>query len=161
MAADESDCYNGGMKMGEIRVKAQLANNSDLLLLHEGKIGQEKVRAAEVDAVVDTGAVMILLPQDLVERLGLRIADKTIVTLADERRVEMEIAANLELTIAGRECSTDCLVGPPGCEVLLGQLVLERLDLIVDPLKRTITPRPEWPYLPNLKLKQACLPVAT
>ena len=28
--------------------------------------------------------------------------------------------------------NTDCLVGPPRCEPLLGQVALERLDLIVD-----------------------------
>lgn len=48
---------------------------------------------------------------------------------------------------------TDCLIGPPQCEPLIGQLVLERLDLIIDPLKGTITPRPESPYLVSLKLK--------
>jgi len=36
---------------------------------------------------------------------------------------------------------------------LLGQIVLERLDLVVDPVKRTLTPRPESPFLPSLKLK--------
>ena len=49
--------------------------------------------------------------------------------------------------------TTDCLVGPPGCEPLIGQIVLERLDLIAYSLKQTLTPRPESPYLPTLKLK--------
>ena len=52
-----------------------------------------------------------------------------------------------------RNTKTICLVGPPGCEPLLGQVVLEELDLIVDPLQQQLTPRPESPYLPTLKLK--------
>ena len=48
---------------------------------------------------------------------------------------------------------TDCLVGPPRCEPVLGQLVLERLDLIADPVKRVVSQRPESPFLPSLKLK--------
>jgi clan AA aspartic protease len=96
---------------------------------------------------------MMLLPQDLVENLGLDIAGKTIVTLADETKRELDVAKMITITIAGRQWETDCLVGPLGCEPLIGQLILERLDLILDPLKRTITPRPESPYLPTLKLK--------
>ncbi len=161
MAADKSDCYTGGMEMGEIKVKAKLENSGDLFLFNRGELSKKKIRTLEIDAVVDTGAVMILLPQDLVERLGLRVVDKTIVTLANDRKVAMDIAGDLTLTVAGRRWSTDCLVGPPGCQALLGQLVLERLDLILDPLKQTITPRPESPYLPTLNMKQACLPVAT
>lgn len=48
-------------------------------------------------------------------------------------------------------------VGPPGCEPLLGQIVMESLDLIADPARRTLTPRPESPIEPTLKLKSAAL----
>ena len=59
----------------------------------------------------------------------------------------------LSLTLVGRQMDTDCLVGPPPCEPLVGQIVLERLDLIIDRVKRTVSPRPESPFLPSLKLK--------
>ncbi|MEW6557145.1 MAG: aspartyl protease family protein [Elusimicrobiota bacterium] len=139
--------------MGEIRVKVRLENEVDLFLYEENKIVKKKVRSAEVDALVDTGAVMVLLPQDLVEKLGLRKFGKAIITLANEEKVELDKAGTVALTIGDRQMKTACLVGPPGCEPLIGQLVLEELDLIPDPLKRTITPRPESPYLPTLKLK--------
>ena len=48
---------------------------------------------------------------------------------------------------------TDCVVGPPLCEPLIGQLVLEELDLLVDCTRRTLIPRPESPNRPLLKLK--------
>lgn len=107
----------------------------------------------EVDAVVDTGAAMMLLPQDLTESLGLDVAGRTIVTLADETKKELDVAKRVAVTIAGRRWETDCLVGPPACEPFIGPLVLERLDFVLDPLKRTVTPRPESPYLPTLKLQ--------
>lgn len=139
--------------MGEIKVKVTLENNGDLFLREIGKLGKQKIRTEEVEALVDTGAVMMLLPQDLVERLGLTILGKAIVTLANEQKVEMGRAGTILLTVAGRKMPTDCLVGPPRCEVLIGQLVMESLDMIPDPLKKTLTPRPESPYLPTLKLK--------
>ncbi len=57
-------------------------------------------------------------------------------------------------------CGTRLPPGPPSLErkenlvVYVGRLKrYKRLDLIVDPLRRTVTPRPESPYLPSLKLK--------
>ena len=47
--------------------------------------------------------------------------------------------------------STDCVVGPPLSEPLIGQIVLEALDLIADCTNRTLTPR--YPDYPLLKLK--------
>jgi len=139
--------------MGEVRVKVKLENVDDLRDLKRGRIPKKKVRGQTVDALVDTGAVMILLPEDLVGKLGLDIADKAVVALANEEKIELDVAGPVALTIGERKWTTDCLVGPPTCEPIIGQLVLERLDLIIDPLKRTITPRPESPYLPSLKLK--------
>ena len=47
--------------------------------------------------------------------------------------------------------STDCVVGPPVSEPLVGQTVMEALDLVADCTKRTLTPRPESPDCPLLK----------
>ena len=79
--------------------------------------------------------------------------DKVVVSLANDEKIELPIAGSLVLTAAGRTMTTDCLVGPPRCEPLLGQIVLERLDLVIDPTKRQLTVRPESPFLPTLKLK--------
>lgn len=140
--------------MGEVRARLVLENQVDRVLTDAGHLDGAKVRRVEVDALVDTGAVMTLLPQDLVETPGLLLDGKILVTLANEERVELVRARLLSLTVAGRQMDTDCLVGPPRCEPLLGKLVLERLDLIVDPLKQAVSPRPESPFLPSLKLKQ-------
>jgi clan AA aspartic protease len=139
--------------MGEVRAKVLLENQRDRILADAGHIAATSVRRVEVDALVDTGAVMMLLPQDAVETLGLPLDGKIIVTLADDSRVELPRARLLSVSVAGRQMDTDCLVGPPRCEPLLGQLILERLDLVIDPVKQKVSPRPESPFLPSLKLK--------
>ena len=139
--------------MGEVRVDVLLVNEGDFLLSKMGKMQESEVRSLKINALVDTGAVMVLLPQDVVETLGLGKVEKAIVVLANEEKIEMDVMGPIALTIANRRMTTDCLMGPPRCEPLIGQLVLERLDLVIDSLKRTLTPRPESPYLPLLKLK--------
>ena len=109
-------------------------------------LDRSAVRRVETDVLVDTDAINVLLPKDMVEALGL-------APLADDRSVEMPFAGPLVFTTVGRTMITDCLVGPPRCEPLLGQIVLERLDLIVDPGKQRLTVRPESPFLPRLKAK--------
>jgi hypothetical protein len=89
----------------------------------------------------------------------LPLDGRFIVTLATEgkngEKIELSRARLLSLTFGNRPMDTDCLVGPQRCEPLVGQLVLERLDLIliVDPVRHVVTPRPESPFLPSLKLK--------
>lgn len=144
-------CYSD-LTMGEIKVKVWLENVVDSFLRQEGKISEKQVKKIEVESLVDTGAVLVLLSQDLAETLGLPVRGKSIVALANEEKIELN-RSTVVVTICGRETTTDCLIGPPGCESLIGQIVLESLDLIVDPLKQTVTPRPESPYLPTLKMK--------
>src|SRR5919109_3075773 len=124
--------------MREVRTRVVLENQADRVLADVGHLGRDNVRRLEIDALVDTGAVMTLLPQDAIEALGLPLDGKIIVTLANEERIELPRARLVSLTLAERQMDTDSLVGPPRCEPLIGQLVLERLDLVVDPISRTV-----------------------
>ena len=139
--------------MGEVRASVLLENAEDIGVARRGMLDPTAVRRVNADMLVDTGAVVVLLPQDMVEALGVVTLDKRVVTLADDRKVEMPSAGPLRLTIFRRSMTTDCLVGPPRCEPLLGQVVLESLDLIVDSARRELTVRPESPFLPTVKLK--------
>jgi hypothetical protein len=96
---------------------------------------------------------MCAFPQDLVESLGLRIHGKVIVAYADERREERHVAGVVTVRVGTRSTDVDCVVGPPGSEPLLGQVVLEQLDLLVDCASQKLVARPESPFLPLLKLK--------
>lgn len=139
--------------MGEVIVELKLENAVDRENAISGLIQEENVRSAQVRAVVDTGAVMLVLPQDLVAALGVRERRKVIVTYADERKEARPLAGPILVHVGKRETNVDCIVGPPGSEALFGQIPIEAMDLIVDCVKREVTPRPESPYMPTLKLK--------
>jgi clan AA aspartic protease len=139
--------------MGEIRLKIQLENTVDREMVKREVLPKDQVRTFEVDAMVDTGAVMLMLPQDVVEKLGLRTMRTVVVTYADERKEERAVAGTVTIKIGDRFMATDCIVGPPMCEPLIGQIILEELDLIADCQRQTLGPRPESPIYPLLKLK--------
>lgn len=139
--------------MGEITVNAELENPGDRAYFERGHGRESDIRRTSVEAVVDTGAVMLVLPQNVVERLGVGVRRTVIVSYADERKEERPVAGPLTIRIGNRFMSTDCVVGPPLSEPLVGQIVMEALDLIADCTNRTLTPRPESPDYPLLKLK--------
>ena len=139
--------------MGEVQVELELENAVDQELLRLGHITDAQRRSAKVRALMDSGAVMLVLPQDLVEALGLREVGKAIVTYADERKEERPIAGIVTVRIANRATSLNCVVGPPNSEPLVGQVVPETMDLLVDCTQQKLVPRPESPFLPLLKLK--------
>ncbi len=63
------------------------------------------------------------------------------VNYADERRDERPLAGPVTVRIGNRAMVTHCVVGPPLSEPLIGQVVLETLDVIADCTNRTLTPR--------------------
>lgn len=139
--------------MGEINISFQLENSFDRDRFFEQQIKEDEIRSYCMNGVVDTGAVMLILPQDVVEKLGLRIRRKVIVSYADERKEERAVAGVVTVIIGDRSMVTECIVGPPLSEALIGQVVLEELDLLADCQQHTLCPRPESPIYPLLKLK--------
>ncbi len=137
--------------MGEIAVSAKLENAGDRVAFEQGYHDESKIRSTEVTGIVDTGAVTLVLPQNVVERLGLKTRRTVVVTYADDRKEERPVAGPVTIEVCDRFMSTDCIVGPPLSEPLIGQVVLESLDLIADCAKQTLLPRtPDYPLL-NLK----------
>jgi predicted aspartyl protease len=96
---------------------------------------------------------MLAVPAEVSEALGRRERAKVLVRLANESQLELAVAGPVDITISGRTMSTEAAVLPPGSEILIGQIVLERLDLLVDCQNQTLVPRPESPIYPSLKLK--------
>ncbi len=139
--------------MGEIVVPVELENAGDRAVCKQGYIAESEIRVYDLQAVVYTGAVMMMLPQNVVEKLGLWIQRTVIVAYADERKEERSVAGPLTIKIGDRFMNTDCIVGPPLSEPLIGQIVMEALDLVADCANHQLTPRPESPDYPLLKLK--------
>ncbi len=139
--------------MGEVKVDITLENFVDRIKAEEGLLPVADVRLLHTRGLVDTGAVMNMFPRDMVEYLGVPIRGMVIVTLADERREEMQQAEGVVVEVAGRSATLPCLVGPPASEPLLGQVLLEVLDLLVDCPGQRLILNPASPIYPSLKLK--------
>ena len=128
--------------MGEVRVKAKLTNAVDEALVRRGMLKPEQVRTCEADALVDTGAVRMVLPSQVASRLGLGVRGQ---------REAVNVTGPLIVELEGRDTLDEALV--LGDEVLIGQTVLEKLDLFVDCQRQRLVPNPAHPDQPVTKVK--------
>lgn len=118
--------------MGKVIATVKLANVADLVLAEEGVIEPGAVRRCEVEALADSGASLMCLPEDIVERLGLKHFSSKTATLATGEPRSVPIARTLRIQIGDREADQDCMVLPRGAQPLVGQLVMQEMDLVVD-----------------------------
>lgn len=136
--------------MGEVRVATQLTNAVDEDLFRRGLLTSDEVRRHRAEAVVDTGAVQTVLPRAIAELLGLAIRGQRVAYLADGRREVVSVTGPFVVEIDGRETLDEAFV--LGDEALIGQTVLEKLDLLVDCMGRRLVPNPRRPDGPGSRV---------
>jgi predicted aspartyl protease len=129
--------------MGKVVVTARIENVEDLYSVKKGLLSDDQVRRIEVhDAVVDTGATMLLLPKRMIAALGLE-PFRTRPSRGLGGAFPLALYGPVLLTIQGRDCHVD--VGEIGDEypILVGQVPLELLDWVVDTKGRRLIGNPE------------------
>ncbi len=129
--------------MGKVLVAAAIENLMDLYEVRKGIRKPEEVRRVEVaDALVDTGATYLSLPGRLVQQLGLeRYRTRRARTSSGEMK-DFEMYGVVRLTVQGRDCTTEVAAIPDNCPALIGQVPLEMLDFVVDPLGQRLIGNP-------------------
>ena len=137
--------------MGEVRVKVKITNSTDQALARRGKVKPEEVRFYEADAMVDTGAVQTVMPFDIVNALGLETPEKRGVEYADGRKEVVPVTEAILVEINNRRTNDEALV--LGDEVLIGQTILEKLDLHINCANQKVIPNPAHPDQAITKVK--------
>ena len=146
-----NDTNEANAPMGEVRVRVKLTNGADEVMVRRGLLGADQVRHYEADALVDTGSVRSVLPVQVVQQLGLAIVRKTRAIYANDAGEDVDVSEMVGIDIIGRRTTEEMLVF--GSEVLIGQTVLESLDLLVDCVSRRVIPNPAHPDQPVIKVK--------
>ncbi|SRR5579871_1916077 len=128
-------------KMGRFSVEIELANERDLGRLEDGVITPEQVRRATVRGLVDSGATRLVIPASVANQLGLKAKRSTKVRYANGQAEIKGIVSPIHLTYGNRDGVFDAIVEPNRDSALIGAIVLEALDLVVDCTNQRLTPR--------------------
>lgn len=133
-------------------VKTRLSNFEDMLAVERGQLAKAAVRTVEIEALADTGAVNLAIPEDAAQALGAPIIRRDRLTVADGRAVELPIAGMLSVEVLGRRVTGEAIVLPAGARALLGAVQLEMMDLVVVPATGEVITNPAHPDGPVLPL---------
>jgi clan AA aspartic protease len=104
-----------------------------------------ELAAVQVDAMADSGAVHLCIPEHIGIQLQLEEIDKKEVLLADGTRRLVSYVGPVELRFKNRVGFAGALV--MGDQVLLGAIPMEDMDLIIIPRTRTVDVNPDSPNI--------------
>ncbi len=130
--------------MGQIHVEILVTNGFDRAKHMAGEMNAA-VRSERVqDVLVDTGAVLLCLPADLIARLGLPVEREVHVDTANGSAV-LRLFSQVSLEVSGRHGLFECLETPAGTRPLLGAVPMEVLGIEPDVGTQSIRLLPEEP----------------
>ena len=137
--------------MGEIRVKIKLTNALDEALARRGQINADEIRSYETNALVGVGVISSVIPLQVMEILSVLARRQRVAEYADGRTETVDLTESIIFDINGRETTEGAMV--LGDEVIIGQTILEVLDLHVDCNQQRVIPNPAHPDQPIVKVK--------
>jgi predicted aspartyl protease len=134
-------CSNGEPDVGRFSVEFVVANHSDRVRAEAGEIPPDQVRQTRLQGIVDSGAARLVLPENAVKDLGLAPAGEATVRYADLHTATRPMVKYVALELLGREGVFSAIPEPDRTTALIGAIVLEELDLLVDCTTQTLYPR--------------------
>jgi clan AA aspartic protease len=133
--------------MGVFEVEIKVRNWQNRFLPAEER-GEDIV----CDALVDSGAVQLSLPAELVDKLKLMELGQIRVHTADGAEHEYRVMGIAEVEVQGRSTHVRAIELPRGARALLGAIPLEEMDWHISPMEKKLLPNPRSPDRPSLPL---------
>lgn len=143
----------GGKDMGLVYAEIELISGDDLVLNRRGFLPEAKIKRMKVNALVDSGAYMLVINEHIKEQLDLSFIEEQVFRLADESELRAEIVGPVEIRFENRSTTVRAAVLPGDVEVLLGSIPIEDLDVVIDPKQQRLIVNPESPYIARKHLK--------
>lgn len=109
-----------------------------------------ELEAMQVQALADTGAIMLCIPQHVAIQLKLETMEQREVT-TDGKKHLVDYVGPLQISFDKRTSFGGALV--LGDSVLLGAIQMEDMDLIVIPREQRVAVNPESPNIPTAIVK--------
>ena len=134
--------------MGLTYANIELWNAEDIGAHRRGYIGEDEIRQITIHSMVDTGAIMLCINEDIQQVLGLPFRKKRRSQTADGRILELDVVGPVIVRFLDSDCSTNAIVLPDSQEPLLGAIPMEEMDLYVHPSRNEVLPvHPDGPIM--------------
>lgn len=109
------------------------------------------LRPITVQAMADSGAVTLCIPEHVAVQLDLSEVETREVTLGDGHVHNVPYTGPVRVQFDNRSCFSGALI--LGDEPLLGAIQMEDMDLVLSPATGRIAVNPASPNIPSAKVK--------
>lgn len=131
-----------GVDMGRVVVSISVENVEDRQRAEQGELSADQVRRLTTEALVDSGATFLSMPESMIRQLGLRF-DRTKSSRTVTGPITLNVYRGARLEVQGRAITAEVLGLPQDGQVLLGQIPLETLDFWIDVVNQRLVGNPE------------------
>jgi clan AA aspartic protease len=139
--------------MGLVYADIELINGEDLSYARKYIIGEDEIKRMPIRALVDTGAYMLCINEEIQAQLQFPVAERRKGQLVDGQVMEYDVVSHVELRFKNRRTMCNAMVLPGDNEVLLGAIPLEDMDVLIHPQRQELIVNPDHPYYAQMKLK--------
>ncbi|HWK04903.1 MAG TPA: hypothetical protein VNS58_14780 [Puia sp.] len=119
--------------MGFVYSEVNLVNAGDFEMARRCMLGEDEIRCINVTVLVDSGAWMLTINENIQEFLQLPFLRKEGGHTADGRRIECDVVGPVRVEWQNRVCNCNAMVLPGDSEPLLGAIPMEDMDLAILP----------------------------
>ncbi len=138
--------------METIYTEITLRNANEMAMVKKGLLHLSEVKSANVNALCDSGAFMLAIPEHLVLQLDLEEIESREFRMADGTSARLPVVGPVWINFKNRQ--TVCLaVATKDTEVLLGAIPMEDMDVILDMKNQKMDINPESPYYASMLMK--------
>ncbi len=123
----------------------RLINEGDLEMVHRCVLDDDDVRKIDIHVLVDTGAFMLGINENIQEILQLRFLQRRTAQTADGRVYEYDVVGPVRVEFQDRFSICNAMVLPGDSEPLLGAIPMEEMNLVVLPLQQKLAVNPAHP----------------
>lgn len=129
--------------MGVVYAEIELINSDDMALARKFIIGEEEIKRMRIKMLVDSGAWMLCINENIQSVLKLPFIEKRTHELANGVVVSHDAVGPVEVRFANRRAVCHALVLPGDSEPLLGAIPLEEMDVLIDPKRQELIINPK------------------
>jgi predicted aspartyl protease len=126
--------------MKEIFIDVKLTNYADIEDAERGFIKKEDVRSVSIKGKLDTGSAVLVIPEWIAEKLGLRKIKEIMVEYANGSKERRLLTSGVEVEINGRTTLTNAVIGSND-KILISGHIIEDMDFIIDTIDGKVKPR--------------------
>jgi clan AA aspartic protease len=131
--------------MGSVYAEIKLINAVDLEMSRRNLIGEEEIKHINARMLVDSGAFMMCINENIQEVLNLSFIEKRIVRLTDDQPTEFDVVGPIKVKFANRTAICSALVLAGNSEPLLGKIPMKEMDVLIHPLREELIVNPKHP----------------